>query len=37
AATTAIEKTNGMDVDGRPLNVNEARPREPRSNDRPRW
>lgn len=36
AAMTAIEKTNGMEVGGRALNVNEARPREPRQN-RPRW
>ncbi len=32
----AIEALNGKDFDGRDLNVNEARPREPRSN-RPRW
>lgn len=31
----AIEKMNGHNVDGRALTVNEARPREPRS-DRPR-
>lgn len=37
AATTAIEKTNGMEVGGRALNVNEARPREPRPSNRPRW
>ncbi len=31
AATQAIQAMNGKDVDGRALNVNEARPREPRS------
>ena len=30
-AKAAIEKFNGFDLDGRPLTVNEARPREPRS------
>ena len=29
AAMKAIEGVNGKDVDGRTLNVNEARPREP--------
>ena len=29
-ATTAIEKLNGSDLDGRKLTVNEARPMEPR-------
>lgn len=31
AALKAIEALNGKEVDGRALNVNEARPREPRS------
>lgn len=31
AANTAIAALNGQDVDGRALNVNEAKPREPRS------
>jgi RNA recognition motif-containing protein len=31
AAQTAIESLNGREVQGRNLNVNEARPREPRS------
>jgi RNA recognition motif-containing protein len=31
AAMQAIQAMNGKDVDGRALNVNEARPREPRS------
>ena len=37
-AQTAISSLNGRVVDGRPLTVNEAKPREdrPRSNDR-RW
>ncbi|XPV74733.1 MAG: RNA recognition motif domain-containing protein [Desulfovibrio sp.] len=30
AALEAIEALNGQDVDGRPLTVNEARPRQPR-------
>ena len=30
AANRAIEALNGQDVDGRPLRVNEARPREER-------
>lgn len=36
AAVKAIDAMNGKEVDGRALNVNEARPREPRSNG-PRW
>jgi cold-inducible RNA-binding protein len=35
AAMKAIESLNGKDIQGRALNVNEARPREPRN--RPRW
>jgi len=35
AAMTAIEALNGKDFDGRVINVNEARPREPRN--RSRW
>ena len=31
AAMAAIQAVNGQEVDGRTLNVNEARPREPRS------
>lgn len=31
AAMTAIQAVNGKEIDGRQLNVNEARPREPRS------
>jgi RNA recognition motif-containing protein len=31
AATTAIEKLNGATLDGRAINVSEARPQEPRS------
>lgn len=34
AALKAIEAVNGKDVDGRALNVNEARPREPRQGSR---
>ena len=34
AAAKAIEAINGRDVDGRSLNVNEARPREPRGGSR---
>lgn len=34
-ATTAIEQTNGQDFMGRPLRVNESRPR-PQRDDRPR-
>lgn len=34
----AISALNGQDLDGRTLNVNEARPREPRrDNQRSRW
>jgi RNA recognition motif-containing protein len=33
AADSAIAALNGAELDGRPLRVNEARPREPR----PRW
>ncbi len=36
SATKAIEAINGKEVGGRALNVNEARPREPRNNA-PRW
>ncbi len=36
AAMQAIQAVNGKDVDGRQLNVNEARPREPR-NSGSRW
>jgi RNA recognition motif-containing protein len=35
-ASAAIENLNGREVDGRALNVSEARPRQPR-NDRPSW
>ncbi len=35
AARNAIESLNGRDIEGRTLNVNEARPREPRN--RSRW
>lgn len=31
-AKAAIEKCDGMDLDGRPLKVNEARPQAPRGN-----
>ena len=31
-ATSAIEKFDGIDCEGRPLRVNEAKPMEPRSN-----
>ena len=31
-ATSAIEKFDGVDCEGRPLRVNEAKPMEPRSN-----
>jgi cold-inducible RNA-binding protein len=34
AAMKAIQGTNAKDLDGRALNVNEARPREPRSGSR---
>ncbi|MEZ4387170.1 MAG: RNA-binding protein [Candidatus Krumholzibacteriia bacterium] len=36
AAMKAIQAVNGKQVDGRELNVNEARPREPRSSGS-RW
>ena len=35
-AQAAISALNGADLQGRPLTVNEAKPRAPR-NDRPRW
>jgi len=34
AAKAAIAALNGQEVDGRALTVNEAKPREPRSDDR---
>jgi cold-inducible RNA-binding protein len=34
AANAAIAALNGQEVDGRPLTVNEAKPREPRSGGR---
>jgi len=38
AAQSAIDALNGTPVAGRPLTVNEARPREPRREPRqPRW
>lgn len=38
AARAAIEVLNGQDFEGRSLNINVARPREPRAgNDRPSW
>ncbi len=39
AATAAIQALNGHNLDGRNLNVNEARPREarPGGGNRPRW
>ena len=37
-ARAAIEGLHGKDLDGRTLNVNEAKPREPRqAPSRPRW
>lgn len=36
AGHSAIEATNGMEYDGRPLTVNEARPREPRGSEKNR-
>jgi len=36
AAMKAIQDVNGKEIDGRTLNVNEARPREPR-NSGSRW
>jgi len=35
-AQAAIEKLNGVEVDGRALNVNEARPQAPRENSNSR-
>ena len=35
AADQAIQRVNGQEVDGRTLNVNEARPREPRRSGSP--
>lgn len=35
-ADAAINKFNGTDLDGRALNVSEAKPQAPRSNDRSR-
>jgi cold-inducible RNA-binding protein len=35
-AQAAIAALNGQEVDGRPLTVNEARPRKPRGGDRDR-
>jgi RNA recognition motif-containing protein len=37
AAMKAIEALNGKEVGGRALNVNEARPREPRTGGGSRW
>ncbi len=40
AANNAMKELNGSMVDGRPIKVSEARPREDRGNDRPsskRW
>ena len=34
AALAAIQAVNGQEIDGRTLNVNEARPREPRGGSR---
>lgn len=36
-AAEIIESMNGKEVGGRPLTVNEARPREERSNNRGNW
>ncbi len=36
-AAEAIEALNGQDMDGRNLNVAEAKPREPRAPRRDRW
>jgi len=36
-AMKAIQELNAKDVDGRALNVNEARPREPRGGSGSRW
>jgi RNA recognition motif-containing protein len=38
AAKAAIQGLNGKELEGRDLNVNEAKPREPRrESSRPRW
>ncbi len=37
AALKAIEAINGKEIGGRALNVNEARPREPRNNSGSQW
>ena len=37
SAMQAIQGVNGKEVDGRTLNVNEARPREPRGGGGSRW
>jgi RNA recognition motif-containing protein len=37
AAQSAIQGLNGKDLGGRALTVNEAKPREPRRESRPRW
>ncbi|PLX30083.1 MAG: RNA-binding protein [Ignavibacteria bacterium] len=36
-ARAAIDKLNGMNLDGRNLNVNEAKPRTPRPSGGSRW
>ena len=37
AAQAAIQGLNGTALNGRALTVNEAKPREPRRDNRPRW
>ena len=37
AAQSAIQGLNGKELNGRALTVNEAKPREPRRESRPRW
>jgi len=37
AAMNAIQSLNGKEVEGRALNVNEARPRQPRGGGGSRW
>lgn len=37
AANTAIEQFNGYEIDGRKINVNEARPRPERTGGRPSY
>ena len=37
AAQSAIQALNGKELNGRALTVNEAKPREPRRESRPRW